>query len=68
MRVLINGESKEISAGSTVEMIVQQITETPIPSGVAVAINMQVIPRSEWSTTSIEDDDEIEILWASSGG
>jgi sulfur carrier protein len=38
------------------------------PRGVAVAINGDVVRRSEWSTTDIEDNNAIEIVTAVAGG
>ena len=52
----------EISAGSTLEAIIIDITGSPIPVGLAVAVNYEVITRSAWSLTVLEEDDEIEIL------
>ena len=36
--------------------------------GIAVAINMSVVPRSEWSRTKIADGDRIDIVGAKQGG
>ena len=38
------------------------------PFGVAVAVNGEVVPRSAWQTTSLEDADKVEVLVASQGG
>ena len=68
MNISLNGQQQEISAGSTLEAIIIDITGSPIPVGLAVAVNYEVITRSAWSLTVLEEDDEIEILWASAGG
>ena len=68
MNISINGQQQEISAGSTLENIIIDITGNPIPVGLAVAVNYEVITRSNWSFTVLEENDEIEILWASAGG
>lgn len=38
------------------------------PTGVAVAINGAVVPRSQWSTTVLQPGDRIEIVGAVQGG
>ena len=68
MSILINGEVKTILESSTVLTIVEAICGSPVPTGVAVALNSMVVPRRKWSETLLEEDDSIEILWASSGG
>jgi len=37
-------------------------------SGIAVALNSDVVPRSEWDTTTLEAGDRIEIVTAAAGG
>ncbi len=40
----------------------------PEQQGIAVAINMSVVPRSEWSETKIFEGDRIDIVGAQQGG
>jgi len=68
MSILVNGEVKTILESSTVLTIVETICGSPVPTGVAVALNSMVVPRRKWAETLLEEDDSIEILWASSGG
>lgn len=68
MNVFVNGEIRTVHTGCTVLEVIEIICGSPVPTGVAVALNSMVVPRRQWSATSIEDDDSIEILWASSGG
>ena len=68
MNVFVNGEVRTVQNDCTVLEIVEIICGSPVPTGVAVALNSMVVPRRQWSETSIEEDDSIEILWASSGG
>lgn len=68
MNVYVNGEARTVHIGCTVLEVVELICGSPVPTGVAVALNSMVVPRRQWSGTSMEDDDSLEILWASSGG
>ncbi|MBX7151937.1 sulfur carrier protein ThiS [bacterium] len=38
------------------------------PSGIAVALNCSVVPKSEFETVQIKDGDEVEIIRATQGG
>jgi sulfur carrier protein len=68
MNIFVNGQSQTLTTKTTVLAIVQQLCGNPIPAGVAVALNSAVVPRSQWEHTILEEDDSVEILWASSGG
>lgn len=66
MTVTVNGEPREIPAGTTVEQLVAQLTNAP--SGVAAAVNGAVLPRRTWADTSLADRDEVEVVTAVQGG
>ena len=68
MTILLNGQMTTINADSTVYDIVCQLSESPPPPGIAVALNLDVIPRAQWKEQTLNEQDELEILWASSGG
>ena len=68
MIIQLNGESKEFSDGITVETLIQQQTQTDSATGIAIAINGQVIRRTQWETTVFSSGDDVEILQAVAGG
>ena len=68
MNVQINGQHHSLVVGTTVLMIVAKFCGSENASGVAVAVNQIVIPRHQWKTSEIQNSDQIEVLWASSGG
>jgi sulfur carrier protein len=37
-------------------------------TGIAVAVNLQVVPRGEWPRWMVEKGDEIEVITARQGG
>jgi sulfur carrier protein len=41
---------------------------TTEPKGVAVALNETIIPKSKWSDTLINENDNVEIVHAVQGG
>ncbi|MGW6275041.1 sulfur carrier protein ThiS [Streptomyces sp. NPDC055060] len=64
--VSVNGEARDVAAGTTLEALVAALTAAP--SGVAAALNETVVPRARWSTTPLADGDRVEVLTAVQGG
>ncbi|WP_371529652.1 sulfur carrier protein ThiS [Streptomyces sp. NBC_01283] len=64
--VSVNGEARDVAAGTTLEDLVATLTAAP--SGVAAALNETVVPRTRWSATPLSDGDRVEILTAVQGG
>jgi len=63
--VSINGQKREIESGITLAKLVDELGYT---DGFAVAINTTFVPISKYSSTTINDGDEIDILSAIQGG
>jgi sulfur carrier protein len=63
--VLVNGERRRLPAGATVEDVLSLLGAPS--TGVAVAVNDDVLPRSEWRR-SLADGDRVEVLTAAAGG
>ena len=69
MKLAINGEAREIPGTSlTLEEILQYLGIATEQGGIAVAVNLNVVRRSDWEKTQIEEQDEIEIIVARQGG
>jgi thiamine biosynthesis protein ThiS len=68
MTIFVNGTPVSVQRNTTIYKIVCQLSTVPPPTGIAVAQNLDVVPRSQWKNTAVGENDEIEILWASSGG
>jgi sulfur carrier protein len=66
MTVSVNGEPREVADGLTLDRLVATLTSAH--SGVAAALNETVVPRGQWSATSLADGDRIEVLTAVQGG
>ena len=66
MNVTVNGRPTEVAPGTTVAGLVTQLGARP--TGTAVAINGDVVPRSAWTRQTITDGDSLEVLAAVQGG
>ncbi|GGO81867.1 sulfur carrier protein ThiS [Nonomuraea cavernae] len=66
MKVTINGSARELPHGTTVAQAVRILTSAT--TGVAVAVNDEVVTRGTWETTALSDSDRVEVLTAVQGG
>jgi sulfur carrier protein len=63
--VWVNGQPTGI-VGANLDRLVADHAESP--KGIAVAVNGEVVPRSQWSSRTVDAGDRIEILGAAQGG
>jgi sulfur carrier protein len=68
MTVIVNGRPTQVEAGQTVVGLLAALGHPAGGPGIAVAVNGEVVPRGTWSTTTLDDNDRIEVLGASQGG
>ncbi|MFR9676692.1 sulfur carrier protein ThiS [Streptomyces sp. TR06-5] len=64
--VTVNGEPRRLVRGSTLDVLIAELTAAP--SGVAAAVNETVVPRGRWPEEELADGDRVEILTAVQGG
>jgi glycine oxidase len=65
MRVIINGEQREI-ASTRVDALLGELDYEG--THFAIALNYDVLPRSRWAETALKTGDEIEIITPRQGG
>ena len=65
MRVIVNGEQREIASRSVDALLGELEYEG---THFAVALNFDVLPRSQWAQTPLKNGDEIEIITPRQGG
>ena len=66
--VSVNGDPMTVPVGSMISDVVARLLEGAEPKGIAVAVDLDVIPRSEWRTTPVRPGAPIEIVTAAAGG
>ena len=69
MEIIINNQSKILASHDSIT--VQQLLHLEIPEkqkGIAVAINYKVVPKSEWETATVSQNDTVLIIKATQGG
>ena len=68
MRVVLNGEPRELAAGTTVAGVVAAMPGAPEGRGVAVAVDGEVVPRGQWPRTALTEGARLEVVVAVQGG
>ena len=66
MIVKLNENPHEVAEGTTLDKIIESL-EIQL-QGVAVAVDYEVIPKSKWNETTLENGMAIMIIQAVSGG
>lgn len=65
MQVVLNGEDSSLPDLDTVAELIEHLDLT---GRIAVEINLEIVPRSQFDTFRIHEGDRIEIVHAIGGG
>lgn len=69
MEIRVNGKTRDlVDTKCLVTDLLKLLGIDPQQSGMAVAINMSVIPRSNWDSSWVKSGDEVEVISAHQGG
>jgi sulfur carrier protein len=64
--IQVNGEAREIEAGSSVSDLLRDLGVTQ--PHVAVELNLEVVPRAQHADTPLRDGDRLEVVTLVGGG
>ena len=67
MKIVLNGEPRELADGATVADAVDA-SGAQSHSGIAVAVDGEVVPRGGWAGRPLADGQQVEVLQAVQGG
>jgi sulfur carrier protein len=68
MRVVINGNVREMHPASSLADAVADLTGAPEARGIAAALDGEVVPRDAWAETRLSDGARVELVVAVQGG
>lgn len=68
MKIELNGETRQVEDGTTLDRIVELAGADPSTRGLAAAVSGVVVPRSMWPATVVRNEDEVEVVAAIQGG
>ena len=66
MQIFLNGESRDVAAGTSVEALVLTLAEDP--RGIAIERNLEIVPKAEHRETLLEEGDRLEVVQFVGGG
>ena len=67
MNLVVNGKKTDTNDGLTVsELLVKE--DVKMPEMVSVEVNGQILKRSEFETTTLKGNDQVEFLYYMGGG
>ena len=65
-QITLNGEPRDLTPQTTIADLIRELSLAP--DGVAVAVNLQVIPRSDHDRHVLSGGDRVEVIRAVGGG
>ncbi len=68
MKIRVNGEVKEVRLNINVYDLLVALELDPVQSGIAVAVDREVIPKTAWPGTELRENNDVEIIRAVQGG
>ena len=66
MNLQLNGEPREFPEGLTVAALVEHLGMKA--DRVAVELNLEIVPRTNWAATNLKEGDKLEIVHFVGGG
>lgn len=68
MKIRVNGKNKEVRLNLNIYDLLIDLELNPDQSGIAVAVNREVVPKTAWKETELLENSEVEIIRAVQGG
>ena len=68
MRIVLNGEPRELGDSARVRDAVLAAGSPAEARGVAVALDGEVVPRGRWADTTLSEGQRVEVVQAVQGG
>ncbi|MFN2488173.1 MAG: sulfur carrier protein ThiS [Actinomycetota bacterium] len=68
MNLKVNGERREVERAATIADLIADLGHDARGTGVAIALNGEVVRRAEWGSTALHEQDRVEVLGAAQGG
>ena len=68
MNISVNGEETTVRPNLNVHDLLIALELNPTQSGIAVAVDREVIPKAAWQSTELRENSEVEIIRAVQGG
>ena len=67
MEITVNQQIYQINADCNVQHLFSAVLNQPT-QGLAIAINQNIVPKTQWESHLLQSDDQIIIIKATQGG
>jgi len=67
MKLIVNGKDAEVGEGVTISRLLAD-QDVKMPEMVSVELNGQILKRSQFDTTTLNEGDAVEFLYFMGGG
>ncbi len=67
MNITLNEKLMDIEESNTLLELLSN-NDLDEKKGIAVALNYEVVPREQWSSTALKNNDKITVITATQGG
>ena len=68
MKISVNGEETTVHPNLNIHDLLTALEMDPTQAGIAVAVDREVIPKTDWHATELHENSEVEIIRAVQGG
>lgn len=68
MEVIVNGKTVSLNVGTSLLEVLKRYGFDEQSTGIAVAVNQNLIPKPQWAELILKTNDKVEIVWARQGG
>jgi sulfur carrier protein len=66
--ITVNGAAAELPIGARIADVLDALGVEPGRRGVAIAVDGEVVPRTQWDSTTLADGAQVEVVQAIQGG
>jgi thiamine biosynthesis protein ThiS len=66
MRIVLNGREQDVDIGATIADLIA--TSGLAGKRVAIEVNREIVPRSDYAARALRADDRVEVVHAIGGG
>jgi len=66
LKVLVNGEQKEIEPGTRLRTLVSELELKP--DRIAIELNRRILRKADWDSTELAEGDAVEVVSFVGGG
>jgi sulfur carrier protein len=66
--ITVNGSAAELPDGALIADVLDVLGVEPGRRGVAIAVDGEVVPRTQWDSTTLHEGAHVEVVQAIQGG